>query len=125
VISVGRGKAALPQGVAQPHTMKPGTITGDKNPAYPNGIAAMKEDGDLWRRPRLRQVRLLNNIVEQDYRRMKRRIHPGLGLRGFRTARGPLAGFEVIAKVRKDQVRSENAMGVQHTFITGLFQIVA
>jgi transposase, IS6 family len=36
----------------------------DKNPAYPRAVAAMKEDGELWRRSRLRQVKYLNNIVE-------------------------------------------------------------
>jgi len=50
--------------LGQPHTVNPRTITVDKNPAYPRAVAEMKEDGELWRRSRLRQVKFLNNIVE-------------------------------------------------------------
>ena len=53
--------------LAQPHTVNPRTITADKNPAYPKAVVEMKEDGELWRRSRLRQVKYLNNIVEQDH----------------------------------------------------------
>jgi transposase, IS6 family len=57
--------------LAQPHTVNPRTITVDKNPAYPKAVAEMKGDGELWRFSRLRQVKYLNNIVEQDHRRVK------------------------------------------------------
>jgi DDE domain len=77
--------------LAQPHTLNPRTITVDKNPAYPKA-AEMKTDGELWRCSRLRQVNYLNNIVEQDRRRIKRLIRPGLGFGGFWTARRTLAG---------------------------------
>src|SRR4051812_19882507 len=40
--------------LGQPHTVNPRTITVDKNPAYPRAVAEMKEDSELWRRPRLR-----------------------------------------------------------------------
>src|SRR4051795_1139104 len=60
--------------LGQPHTVNPRTITVDKNPAYPKAIAEMKGDAELWRFSRLRQVRFLNNIVEQD-----------LGSRSWRT----------------------------------------
>jgi transposase-like protein len=46
--------------------VNPRTITVDKNAAYPKAAAEMKKDGELWRRSRLRQVKYLNNIVEQD-----------------------------------------------------------
>jgi IS6 family transposase len=55
--------------LAQPHTVNPRTITVDKNAAYPKAAAEMKKDGELWRRSRLRQVKYLNNIIEQDHRR--------------------------------------------------------
>ena len=38
----------------------------------------MKRDGELWRFSRLRQVKYLNNIVEQDHRRIKRWSGRGL-----------------------------------------------
>src|SRR5829696_4982638 len=65
--------------LGQPHTVNPRTITVDKNPAYPAAVTAMKRESELWRFSRLRQVKYLNNIVEQDHRRIKRLVRPGLG----------------------------------------------
>ena len=69
--------------LAQAHTVNPRTITVDKNPAYPAAVAEMKRDGELWRFSRLRQCKYLNNIVEQDHRRIKRLVRPGLGFGAF------------------------------------------
>ena len=111
--------------LAQPHTVNPRTITVDKNTAYPKATAAMKRDGELWRRSRLRQVKYLNNIVEQDHRRVKRRICPGLGFGSFWTARRTLAGFEAMAMIRKGQVRNIGGGDIraQAQFIAALFQV--
>src|ERR671912_241763 len=113
--------------LGQPHTVNPRTITVDKNPAYPCAVAEMKRDGELWRFSRLRQAKFLNNIVEQDHRRLKRLIRPGLGFGGFRTARRTLAGYEAMAMVRKGQVRNIGGhdMRVQAGFIAELFEIAA
>ena len=64
--------------LGQPHTVNPRTITVDKNPAYPCAIKQLKEDGELWRFSRLRQCKFLNNIVEQDHRRVKGLVRTGL-----------------------------------------------
>src|SRR4051812_37929288 len=113
--------------LGQPHTVNPRTITVDKNAAYPKAIAEMKQDGELWRRSRLRQVKYLNNIVEQDHRNMKRLIDPGLGFGGFWTARRTLAGYETMAMIRKGQVRKigGNDIKAQAEFIVALFQDTA
>ena len=99
--------------LAQPHTVNPRTLTVDKNPAYPRAVAEMKRDGELWRRSRLRQCKYLNNIVEQDHRRIKRLVRPGLGFGGFRTARRTLAGFEAMAMIRKGQIRKIGGRDIQ------------
>jgi len=113
--------------LSQPHTVNPRTITVDKNPAYPKAATEMKADGELWRRSRLRQCKYLNNIVEQDHRRIKRLVRPGLGFGSFRTARRTLAGFEAMAMIRKGQVRNINGSDIrgQATFIADLFGIAA
>jgi transposase-like protein len=113
--------------LAQPHTVNPRTVTVDKNPAYPRAATDMKADGELWRRSRLRQCKYLNNIVEQDHRRMKRLVWPGLGFGSFRTARRTLAGFEAMAMIRKGQVRNISGGDIrgQATFIAGLFDVAA
>jgi transposase-like protein len=109
----------------QPHTVNPRTITLDKNPAYPCAIEQVKAADELWRRSRLRQCKYLNNIVEQDHRRVKRLARPGLGFGGFHTARRTLAGYEAMAMIRKGQVRKVGGrdMRAQAAFVAGLFQV--
>src|SRR5215213_8718190 len=109
--------------LGQPHTANPRTITVDKNPAYPCAISEMRQDGELWRFARPRQCKYLNNIVEQDHRRMKRLVRPGLGFGSFHTARRTLAGYEVMAMVRKGQVRDVGGreMRAQASFLAELF----
>ena len=113
--------------LGQPHTADPRTLTVDKNPAYPKAVAELKDDGELGHSSRLRQSKYLNNIVEQDHWRLKRRIRPGLGFGSFRTARRTLAGYEVMAMVRKGQVRKIGGRDIraQATFIAELFQVAA
>jgi transposase-like protein len=113
--------------MGQPHTVNPRTITVDKNPAYPCAVEQLKENGELWRFSRLRQCKFLNNIVEQDHRRVKRLVRPGLGFGGFHTARRTLAGYEVMAMVRKGQVRDigRRDMRAQADFVASLFELAA
>jgi len=111
----------------QAHTVNPRTITVDKNAAYPSATKVMKKDNELWRFAKLRQVKYLKNIVEQDHRRTKRLVWPGLGFKSFRTARRTIAGYEVMAMVRKGQVAAmpANDMSAQAAFIATLFGVAA
>ena len=113
--------------LGQPHTVNPRTITVDKNAAYPAAVTAMRREGELWRFSRLRQVKYLNNIVEQDHRRIKRLVRPGLGFSSLPTARRTLAGYEGMAMIRKGQVRNIGGgdMRAQAAFVAGLFGIAA
>ena len=99
----------------------------DKNPAYPRAAADMKRACELWRFSRLRQCKYLNNIVEQDHRRIKRLARPGLGFGSLRTARRTLAGYEVMAMIRKVQVHNIGGrdMRAQAAFIAELFEVAA
>jgi len=86
--------------------VNPRTITVDKNRAYPEAVSEMKSGGERWRHSRLRQVKYLNNIIEQDHRRIKRLTRPRPRFGGFWTARRTLAGFETMAMLRKGQIRN-------------------
>jgi transposase-like protein len=113
--------------LGQPHCVDPRTLTVDKNAAYPKAVADMKGAGELWRRSRLRQCKYLNNIIEQDHRRIKRLTRPGLGFGSFRTARRTVAGYEAMAMMRKGQVRriGGSDMKAQATFVARLFLLAA
>jgi IS6 family transposase len=109
----------------QPHTVNPRTITVDKNPSYPRSVRDLKQAGQLWRFSRLRQRKYLNNIIEQDHRRIKRLVRPGLGFGSLRTAKRTLAGYEAMAMVTKGQVHNVGGrdMQAQATFVAGLFGV--
>lgn len=120
-------KSFFRKALRQPHTVNPRTITVDKNAAYSIAAKAIKRDGEFWRFSRLRQVKFLNNIVEQDHRRIKRLVRPGLGFKSFVTVNQTIAGYEAMAMIRKGQVVSAQAndMGAQRDFIATLFTMVA
>jgi transposase-like protein len=45
----------------------------------------------------------LNNMVEQDHRRVKQRIYPMLGLKNFGNAAVTISGIELAQKIKKGQ----------------------
>lgn len=51
----------------------------------------------------VRQVKYLNNIVEQDHRAIKRVTRPMLNFKSFRSASNVLAGIEFMHMIRKGQ----------------------
>ncbi|MBU2713668.1 IS6 family transposase [Zooshikella harenae] len=51
----------------------------------------------------IRQVKYLNNIVEQDHRFIKRITRPMLGFKSFNSARSTLTGIELVHMLRKGQ----------------------
>ena len=57
-----------PATVANPATSAPRVINVDKNAAYPKAMADLKAAGILPDHVELRQVKYLNNLIEQDHR---------------------------------------------------------
>jgi transposase-like protein len=62
----------------------------------------------------VRQVKYLNNIVEQDHRAIKRVTRPMLGFKSFRAASNVLAGVELMHMIRKGQF--DIGIGVSMSF---------
>jgi len=52
----------------------------------------------------IRQIKYLNNIVEQDHRGVKRITCPMLGFKAFDAAQSTLTGIELIHMLRKGQL---------------------
>jgi transposase, IS6 family len=78
------------------HHITPRVITVDKNAAYPPAIDELKAEKVLPENCQTRQVKYLNNIVEQDDRFIKWRVKPMLGFGSFHTANRALKGIEII-----------------------------
>jgi putative transposase len=57
----------------------------------------------------VRQVKYLNNIVEQDHRAVKRVSKPMLGFKSFQSAKSILAGIELMHMIRKGQLMMEGS----------------
>jgi IS6 family transposase len=86
-------------------TQAPQVINVDKNAAYPVAIDALKAEETIAGETELRQNKYLNNIVEQDYRHIKRIVRPMMGLKTFNSARRTLRGIEAMNMIRKGQVK--------------------
>lgn len=105
----------------------PRVINVDKNAAYPKAIAGLKATGVLSKSVELRQIKYLNNLVEQDHRFIKRLVKPGLGFFSFQSAWRTLQGYEVMNMIRKGQMQGVNKGDVtsQLAFIASLFGVAA
>ena len=67
-------KRFLKKALGSNHNQIPRVITVDKNPAYPIAIDELKNEKKLSKSVEIRQVKYLNNIVEQDHRSVKQII---------------------------------------------------
>ncbi len=75
---------------------------------------------------RLRQQKYLNNIVEQDYRFIKKQIRSMLGFKCLDTAISILSGVEVMHMIKKEQVDLRNqSVQNQKEFIHQLIELAA
>ncbi len=109
------------------HTTEPRVINVDKNAAYPKAFNELKAEGHLPEPCALRQVKYLNNLIEQDHRFVKRLTKPGMGFFSFETAWRTLQGFEVMNMIRKGQLQgvAKGDVRGQVILIARLFGVAA
>lgn len=81
----------------------PEKIALDGYPATHVAIAELKNDGVLRPETKVWTSKYLNNLVEQDHRRIKQRIYPMLGFKSFGNAAGTISGIELAQGIRKVQ----------------------
>ena len=80
----------------------PEKITMDKSGANKAAIDEIKVS--IEKQIIVRQVKYLNNIVEQDHREVKRVTKPMLNFKSFQAAKCVLAGIELMHMIRKGQL---------------------
>lgn len=72
----------------------------------------------------IREVKYLNNIVEQDHSFIKKRVRSMLKFKSFRTATYILSGIEALHMIKKKQLHQEiKSAQNQKDFIDKLFVI--
>jgi putative transposase len=86
----------------------PETNTIDKSGA--NTAAIERHNAEHRAGIDIRQIKYLNNIVEQDHRAIKRLVRPMLGFKSFRSAAVTLAGIELMHMIRKGQLGTTGEM---------------
>jgi transposase-like protein len=109
------------------HRRLPFSISVDKNAAYPEAFSTSQEDRIVPKDCKLRRVKYLNDIIEQDHRFIKKKVRASQCFKRFHTAERTLEGIEAVNMIRKGQVKGlagSDARG-QATFVASLFQIVA
>jgi putative transposase len=76
----------------------------------------------------VRQVKYLNNIVEQDHRAIKRVTRPMRNFKSFRAAASVLAGIELMHMIREGQFAIDGAEAMsfadQFSALTGMVRLV-
>jgi transposase-like protein len=80
----------------------PETITIDGSDANAAAIKSYNQEHDT--NIIIRQVKYLNNVVEQDHRAVKRITRPMLGFKSFEAAQRTLAGVELMHMIKKRQM---------------------
>lgn len=86
------------------HVVRPRFIGVDKNAAYPPAFETMRTERRIGKNTKLRPIKYLNNIIEQDHRFLKKRIKYSQGLQTFETAQATIEGYESMHMIRKGQI---------------------
>jgi transposase-like protein len=81
----------------------PQKIALDGYPTTHVAIAELKKDGVLSAETKVWTSKYLNNLVEQEHRRVKQRIYPMLGFKSFGNAAVTIKGIELAQEIRKGQ----------------------
>jgi len=82
----------------------PEKITIDKSGSNISALASANKALPKDKQIEVRQVKYLNNIIEQDHRFIKKRTKPTLGFKSFNSARITIAGMENVRMIQKGQI---------------------
>jgi transposase-like protein len=87
-------------------------------------ISELKAQNILPQNMKVRASKYLNNIIEQDHRRVRQRIYPMLGLKKFANAVVTISGVELAHKIRKGQFNTEQLMKGAKVRVSQLWEAV-
>lgn len=86
---------------------RPDKVNIDKSGS--NKAALDSFNKDVAKEIEIRQIKYLNNIVEQDHRFIKKRTRPTLGFKNFHSAKVTIMGIENIRMIQKGQIIGQTA----------------
>ncbi len=103
------------------------SISVDKNAAYPEAFSTSQAERVVPLDCKLRRVKYLNNVIEQDHRFIKKKVRASQCFKRFHTAERTIEGVEAVNMMRKGRVKRlarSDAKG-QATFVASLSGIAA
>jgi IS6 family transposase len=83
------------------HRRLPFSISVDKNAAYPEAFSTSQAEKIVLPDCKLRRVKYLNNVIEQDHRFIKKKVRAAQCFKSFHTAERTLEGIEAVNMMRK------------------------
>ena len=83
---------------------KPRIVNIDKSGVNSSAILTVNKRSLSSKKIKIRKVNYLNNIIEQDHRRIKRRIKIMTGFKDFESVQRTHSGIEVVSIIKKDQI---------------------
>jgi transposase-like protein len=99
----------------------------DEHASYPEAFATSVKEKVLPPDCKLRRVKYLNNVIEQDHRAIRRRWRAMQCFRSFHTAERTLEGVEALHMMRKGQIKRLDGRdsAAQARFVESLFGVAA
>lgn len=88
---------------------------GSRDPVENRAASELKSAGAMPRRVRVRLSRHLNNVIEQDHRRVQQRLRPMPGFERFDHAAVTTSGIELARKIKKGQFKTRQVAGRRAT----------
>ncbi len=86
----------------------PNKVTIDKSGSNISALTSANKNLPEDKQIEVRQIKYLNNIIEQDHRFIKKRTKPMLGFKSFNSARTTITGIENIRIIQKRQIVGSN-----------------
>lgn len=102
----------------------PERITLDGYSATHSAVAELKESGVPCPQAAVRTSKYLNNLIEQDHRKVKQRTYPMLGFKQFRNAAVTISGVELVQKLRKGQYDTSAVIAREGMRVSHLWEAV-
>ena len=82
----------------------PEKVNIDKSGSNTAALTAANEQLPQGKKIKVRQVKYLNNLIEQDHRFIKKRVKTMLGFKDVNAAKRTIAGIEAVHMIRKRQI---------------------
>ncbi len=101
----------------------PEKITVDGYPATHTAISELKAEEIMPQGTTVRTSKYLNNLIEQDHRRVKQRIYPMLGFKKYGNAAITISGIELAHKIKKGQFDT-SAISQERTSVVQVWEAI-